>query len=92
MEFQNIEDIFLGLDEWSYDIEQEYKTNGFVEPKKKRQYVNICATRDKYYDIYLERLDRLNNSSREHYFNTRYYPIGKSCLKRFPPPKPVKQI
>ena len=81
-------DIVHNYDEWAYDIEQQYNKNKYIEPKKKRQYQSICVSRDKYFDIYLKKIDKLNENSN----GGRYFSEGKSCIKRFPPPEVHSQI
>lgn len=79
--------IFQDFDEWAYDIEQEYNNDKYISPKKKRQYVNICRLRDKYYDLYLEKIREKN----KHCTNGRWFPVPMYSMKRFPPPDPPKQ-
>lgn len=76
-----MECIFQEFDKWAYDIEQEYKNSEYITPKKKRQYINICRLRDKYYDLYLKNLEEMYRWDN----NFKEFPKPKCCKDRFYP-------
>lgn len=76
--------IFQEMDKWAYDLEIEYKKNGFSTPKQRKQYINICAIRDKFYEKYLENIRELNSYSN----GVRHCSMPKCCDERMKPPKP----
>lgn len=82
-----MECIFQEFDEWAYDIEQEYKNGKYISPKKRKQYMNICKLRDKYYDLHLKKIEEKNKDCD----NGRWFPSPKSCTKRFAPPDSPRQ-
>jgi len=68
--------IFQELDKWAYDIEITFKKEYFASPRTRKQYVTICAIRDRLYDEYYKRRQVFNKS----YNETRYEP--KNCDER----------
>jgi len=73
--------IWTEMDKWAYDIECEYKKTGESTPKLRRQYINICAIRDKLYDKYVNKINELNT-----YDSGYTVPITKYCSERYGPP------
>lgn len=70
--------IHYKLDEWAFDLEQEFKIN--PNRKLRNKIIKLHRLRDKYFMIYEK------NHIKGRYLLPRY------CPKRFvPPPNPVKQ-
>lgn len=64
---------FQELDEWAFDIEQDFKAGKKVN---KIKYLKICTLRDKLYKKYLKELEENYNN----FFWRK--PMPKSCVKR----------
>ena len=79
--------IFQELDKWAYDIEITFKKKYFASPRTRKQYVTICAIRDKFYDKYLKKVEKFNNI----HSNVTMNHTSKDCTERLtsvPPPPP----
>lgn len=75
--------LFHELDQWAYDIEQQYKDNIALTPRQRRQYLTICSIRDRLYENHLERIRKKN----QYTDGVRHCPSPKWCKERFSPSK-----
>jgi len=83
--------IFQELDKWAYDIEITFKKKYFASPRTRKQYVTICAIRDRLYDRYLKRVEKFNKVNDK----VRMNPTFKNCTERLtsvPPPPPGTRL
>lgn len=79
--------IFTDLDEWAFDLEQEYKVN--LDRKLRNKIIKLHRLRDKYYNIRLKEIEKHNRCGS----SARRFPPIRYCIKRMPkPPNPVKQL
>jgi len=81
--------LFQELDEWAYQIENEFKEKCFASARVRRQYMNICTIRDRLYNMYIDRIAEKNKMG-----GCMTVPNCKSCYERMKltmPKPPNKQ-
>jgi hypothetical protein len=73
-------DIANKSDEWMFDLEEKAKQIG-LNRREQKQYMKLEEIRDKYYEIYSKRFDRIHGKYNGG--NVGYCKQPKSCGKRF---------